>query len=183
MNTPNTRRRDTLNKLRNRKTKKNLASNQEITDMITELSIRRGIPADVQNIISKSTRRTINKKIKRDIELLPRLKRIQSKNNYQENGVKELSTKLFYSLPQKYKKGYILALENEIHIPNRNTLLFLIERGDELVKYIGNRHENVHPDVYVFIRDYYGDFGIEPPTKVKFRELVNHVDNFFSEIQ
>lgn len=53
---------------------------------------------------------------------------------------------------------------------------------DELVKYIGNRHDNIPPDVYVFIRDYYGDFGIDPPTKVKFRELVNQVDNFFSVI-
>ncbi len=172
--------RKNLKQLKNKKTKKTklIASNNAINTKLIYLSKQYNLPSDVQSHISNSSMNKIDPKLKKDLtDLFPKLKKIQESKRYPEK-IKKLSTTLFFKLPHKFKKGYIMSLDKDINIPREKTLIFLSKHWNDLVTYIGNRNESVHNEVYDFIVFYYSEQGIEPPSQVKFRNIVNSIEMY-----
>ena len=117
----------------------------------------------------------MNNKLKTELTVFfPRLKKVQEDICCLQE-IKVFTTKLFLKLPHKYKKAYILALEDidSILFSELLGLIFLSRYWHEIVRYIGNRNEAVSSDVYEFIVYYYGELAIPLPSQVKFRDIIN----------
>lgn len=175
-----------LNKIKNNITKKTRlkTSNYDIDNVLEEIGKQMNLPIDIQTKILNYSINKMNNKLKTDlIVFLPRLKKVQKDNDYIQE-IKVFTTKLFLKLPHKYKKAYILALEdmNSICFPKLLTLIFLSKYWHEIVKYIGNRNEYISNDVYEFILYYYGELAIHLPSQVKFRDIINSIFFYFDSI-
>ena len=85
-------------------------------------------------------------------------------------------------LPHKYIKGFLVFLEQDTYIldkPNILAFKFLLNHLDDLIRYIGNRKESIHNDVFDFIICFYGAYGIEPPSQFNFRDIIYNVTEYF----
>jgi len=154
-----------------------IVSNKEIFELFGIISVKKRLPTEIRNKLSYTSFNKMDKKLKIDLtEFNPRFKNIIQEYS---DEIKRLATKLFNTLPHKYRRGYINALEKDIDIPLKQTLIFLINHRNDLVSFIGNRYLDVHSDVSDYIFSYYGEYGIEPPKKIKFRTLVNDVEQYF----
>ena len=90
--------------MKTKKAKKVPASEQEKEDIMAQLSKIKGLPKEIkENIVSKS-RKTMNPKLKSDLQLFLRLKNVHADNGYNKKSIRE-STKTFLLLPLKYKKA------------------------------------------------------------------------------
>lgn len=158
------------------------SSNREIINILENISKNKNIPPEIQNILNNVCMNIIDKKLKRDIcDFFPRLKRVHTQKNYWKYA-RHITTDLFLKLPHKYKKGYLVYLEqdtNILELPNINAFEFVLKHFKDIVKYIGNREQLIHNDVYEFIVGFYGEHAIKPPTKVNFRDIMYSVTEYF----
>ena len=158
------------------------SSNSEIINILDKISKKTKIPPDIQNSLNNSCMNIIDTKLKREIcEFFPRLKRIHIQKKYWKYA-RDITTKLFLKLPHKYKKGYLIYLEQDTYIldrPNIRAFEFLLQHFNDIVRYIGNRDESIHNDVFDFIVCFYGEHSIKPPTKVNSRHIVCSVTEYF----
>lgn len=169
----------TLKHLRENITRKSkqFASNNEILGLLGIISVKKRLPTEIKNKLSHTSLNKMD--IKLNIDLTKFYPRFKSVIEEYGNEIKSLARYLFNTLPHKYRKGYINALEKDIEVPLKTTLLFFINHRNDLVSFIGNRNLDVHSDVSDYIFNYYGEYGIEPPKKIKFRTLVNEVNQYF----
>ena len=167
-----------------KKTTRLKISNYDINNVLEEIGKQMNLPIDIQTKILNYSMNKMNNKLKTDlIVFLPRLKKVQKDNRYIHE-IKVFTTKLFLKLPHKYKKAYILALEdmNSICFPKLLALIFLSKYWHEIVRYIGNRNESISNDVYEFIIYYYGELAIPLPSQVKFRNIISNICFYFDSI-
>ena len=153
-----------------------VATNKEANQLLEYISKHKKIPNEVQQIISNSLpNNKMDPKLKKDIiQLVPRLKDIQTKKNYNYN-LKHYSSRVFFSLPHKYRKPFLISLDRDIDLPEIRTFRFIKKYSKQIVLYIGNRNTDVHQDVARFINQYYHD----PPAKVSYRDIVTKIDDYF----
>jgi len=157
-------------------------SNYFMYNIIEIISIKHNIHTDIQNIIFSYSINFLNNKQKNDItRLYPLLKIIQIQEDY-DPYLKFLTSKLFFKLPHKYKKGFLLYLKYDIYlhtIQHTYAIQFALQHFKDIISYIGNRNEYIHTDVFEFICLYYGEFGIKLPTQVKFRNIMRVLEEYF----
>tara|TARA_Y100000389_G_scaffold204539_1_gene257821 strand:+ start:20129 stop:20668 length:540 start_codon:yes stop_codon:yes gene_type:complete len=165
------------------KNSKLVISNKDVNEILDCVSESKGIPHDIQkHIYAHVPKNRIDSKLKKEItEFVPRLKKIhfEKRYNYQ---MRHESLRLLSILPHKYKKSYLIALDNDITIPKKEVFQFLIKYWKSIVCYIGNRDTDFPKAVYDFILDIYAKNGIDPPSQVKFRNIVNYVDQYYYQI-
>tara|TARA_Y100000996_G_scaffold415489_1_gene410550 strand:- start:4312 stop:5016 length:705 start_codon:yes stop_codon:yes gene_type:complete len=170
-------------KLRKKITKKSrlIIPNYDINNSLELIGKQWNLPIEIQNKILNFSINKMNNKLKTELTVFfPRLKKIQEDICCLQE-IKAFTTKLFLKLPHKYKKAYILALEDidSILFSELLGLIFLSRYWHEIVRYIGNRNEAVSSDVYEFIVYYYGELAIPLPSQVKFRDIINSIFLYF----
>ena len=158
------------------------ASNYEIVDILEKISEKKIFPPEIQSVLIDSCMNIMDAKLKREIsEYFPRLKRIHKQKKYWKNA-RNITTELFLKLPHKYIKGFLVFLEQDTYILDKPNILafnFLLNHLDDLIRYIGNRKESIHNDVFDFIICFYGAYGIEPPSQFNFRDIIYNVTEYF----
>tara|TARA_Y100000389_G_C17372554_1_gene469820 strand:- start:511 stop:1095 length:585 start_codon:yes stop_codon:yes gene_type:complete len=169
-----------IQKMRSKKGKRTLeASEYERSEIINQLTDLHDLPPDIENIIQSHTRKTIDSKLKKDIILNKRLRKIQTQDEYNLY-LKRESIKTFYALAPQYRKGFVMALEEDIN-PHRGLFKWLRNNWRGIVLYIGNRKS---PDKYPGIRHFIDTmFEPNPPKSVKFREIVNYANSYLWEFE
>ena len=172
-----------LLRMKTKKAKKVSASEQEKEELLAMLSKIQGLPKEIkENILTKS-RKQIDQKLKNDLKLFLRLKNLHKNNGYNNKNIRE-SIKTFFSLPLKYKKGFVLALENDIPVPHDSLFVRLTEDWQNIVKFIGTHGKQF--DLYQsssmshFISSTYGQTRI--PHKVSFRQIVYDVNEYLTDM-
>lgn len=171
-----------IQKMRSKKGKRSLeASEYERHEILNELTDLHNLPPDIENIIHNHSRKTIDSKLKKDIILNKRLRKTQIQDEY--NGyLKRESTKTFYALAPQYRKGFVMALEEDIN-PHRGLFKWLRNNWRPIVLYIGNRKapkSDEYPGIHHFIDTM---FGVNTPSSVKFREIVNYANSYLWEFE
>tara|TARA_B100001175_G_C19514432_1_gene646261 strand:- start:5742 stop:6308 length:567 start_codon:yes stop_codon:yes gene_type:complete len=170
-----------------RKNSQKYKSNSQITNILDKISKTKNLPPDIQSIINNSCYNVLDSKLKKEIcELYPRLKKFQKQYAFTEEtqwcDATRLITKLYFKLPFKYKKRFIVFLEEDLYTINKPNILafrFLLKHLQDIVKYIGNREQLIHNDVFEFLVCFYGEHAIKPPTKVNFRYIMCSVTEYF----
>ena len=170
-------------KLRKKITKKSrlIIPNYDINNSLELIGKQWNLPIEIQNKILNFSINKMNNKLKTELTVFfPRLKKVQEDICCLQE-IKVFTTKLFLKLPHKYKKAYILALEDidSILFSELLGLIFLSRYWHEIVRYIGNRNEAVSSDVYEFIVYYYGELAIPLASQVKFRDIINSIFLYF----
>lgn len=162
--------------------KKRKNSNTDILNILHVICQNKNISNDIEKQIYGYSLNFLNLKQKNDItKYFPLLREIQIKKKY-EIDFKYLTSKLFFKLPHKYKKGFLLYLKYDIFsytIQHIYAIQFAINHLNDIVTYIGNRNELIHRDVFEFICFYYGEFGFCPPTQVKIRTILTILTDYF----
>ncbi len=157
-------------------------SNGDTLDILDVICTKHGICTDIKNIIYNYSLNSLNSKQKNDInQLHPLLQNIQINEDY-DAYLKFMTSKLFFKLPHKYKKGFLLYLKYDIYIhatEHTYAIQFALQHFRDIVSYIGNRNELIHTEVFEFVCFYYGEFGFNPPTQVKFRSLMRILTEYF----
>ena len=164
-----------LNKLRSRKTKL-LVTESEKNKILSVLAKEYNIPPDVENKLINNSKIQLSTKLKRDLKLFSRLKNVH--NSYPELvklRVSTPSTRLFYALDHKYREQYVKALESDIDLPHKNTFPWLKTHWKELVQYIGSNKSPKSDSLKHFIS------VANVPSKVRFRQIVYIVDDYFKD--
>lgn len=157
-------------------------SNTDLLNILNVICKNKNISNDIEKKIYGYSLNFLNLKQKIDItQYFPLLREIQSNEKY-EIDFEYLTSKLFFKLPHKYKKGFLLYLKYDIFsytIQHMYAIQFAIHHLNDIVTYIGNRNELIHMDVFKFICFYYGEFGFSPPTQVKIRTILIILTDYF----
>lgn len=157
-------------------------SNSVLYILLNDICTKHKICNNIQDLIYIYSLNFLNTRQKTDInKYYPLLRKIQKEDNYDENS-KYLTTKLFCKLPHKYKKGFLLYLKYDIFmytVEHNYVMEFTIQHLHDIISYIGNRNELIHRDVFEFVCYYYGQFGFNPPTQVKFRTLMKILTEYY----
>lgn len=126
----------------------------------------------------------IDTKSKREIyKFLPRLKRIHTQKRCFLNWkyAREITTKLMFELPHKYKKDYLIYLESTYTLDTYNiqAFEFVLKHFNDIVRYIENSDKLIHNDVIEFIFCFYKEYDIQIPSIVNFRDIMSSVTEYF----
>lgn len=166
-----------LAKLKSRKAKKLPATHSDQKKLIGKLAVAKGLPKEIEGIIVKKARVPMNPKLKKDIKIAARFRKVQ--NSYYGSKLMDESKDTFYKLDQKYRNGLVNALELDIK-DNVHPGLFLWIRDNwqELVSYIGNRSFMTRSSTRHFVTYNYTNNSVSIPSKVNFRTLVTEINDY-----
>lgn len=163
-----------LKALRSRRNKAPFASEQEKQQLLQKLSKMKKLPPDIEALIGSQAKKKIDPRVKRDLVLYARLRKTQ--DEYYNTHFKKTSSKAFNSIAPRYRKGFVMALEEDIIHPHRDLFEWLARNWKDIVLYIGNRKSpDEYPGIRHFIDTTYAD---NPPTQVKFKEIVKDANDY-----
>ena len=168
-----------LLKLKSRKSKKLLVTESEKNMLLSSLAREYNIPSDVEHELISSSRIKLDSKLKRDIILFSRLKKVhETYPDLLKLRVSRPSIQLFYALNHKYRESFVKALERDIEFPHKDMFPWLKLNWKQVIEYIGNRKIPQSEGVKHFIHYSYGN---DIPKKVNFRKIVNIVNEYISD--
>ena len=106
-----------LAKLKSRKAKKRIASNNDQIKLISEIAAKKGIPNEIESIIVKKAQLPMNPKLKKDIKVAAQFRKVQ--NRYCGSKLMGESKWTFSKLDRKYRPGLVnalaLVIKDDIH--------------------------------------------------------------------
>uniref|UniRef100_A0A6C0AW22 Uncharacterized protein n=1 Tax=viral metagenome TaxID=1070528 RepID=A0A6C0AW22_9ZZZZ len=161
-----------------------IISNSELFQLLKDLSVSKNIPIEIERTIAKYLRsHRIHPKLQKDIvEFVPRFRKMMARRGPGPSGLHYNILKVFYNLPHKYRKSFIISLERDIVYPNQKALIFIRKRWKDIVSYIGNKNTHIHQEASDFIIRYYAETGLDVPTKVHFRDVIWTINDYFNDL-
>ena len=141
--------------------------------------ICRKLPSELVQKILFLSHSTLKKKERTEIYLKAKLLSVfRLYPDVYDERMKKMTLKIFHKISLKYKKGFVLAME-EVY-PTSMALEWILQHWKDCILFVGNRKQ---PDSWPLIQHFFDVmYGGTMPRKISFRGIVHNVHEYVFQL-